>query len=173
MGIARIHSVRMGKAGSLEAWLLCEPTRGTAMPFAGAQPKESQPRKIGLQIAAIYAEISVAVSPGRHLWSTLPKRHLSVAFRQPLEGIIHKGYKCILLPDCTMATVVQFGKQAKLVGIDPDLKAFIDRVIVPILVKDYLDMAEADEAENVLAEEDSIAANLSAARPYLRLDRGT
>jgi len=69
-----------------------------------------------------------------------------------------------------MATVVQFGKQRKPVGIDPDLKAFIDRVIVPILVKEYLDMVEA---ENVLAEEDSNAANLSAARPHLRLDRGT
>ena len=69
-----------------------------------------------------------------------------------------------------MATVVQFGKQRKTVGIDPDLKAFIDRVIVPILVKEYLDMAEA---ENVLAGEDSNAGNLSAARPHLRLDRGT
>ena len=67
-----------------------------------------------------------------------------------------------------MATVVQFGKQRKPVGIDPDLKAFIDGVIVPILVKEYLDMAEA---ENVLAEEDSNAANLSAARPHLRLDK--
>ena len=55
-----------------------------------------------------------------------------------------------------MATVVQFGKQRKPVGIDPDLKAFIDRVIVPILVKEYLDMAEA---KNVLAVEDSNAAN--------------
>jgi len=45
------------------------------------------------------------------------------------------------------------------------LKAFIDGVIVPILVKKYLD------AENVLAEEDSNAANLSAARPHLRLDK--
>jgi hypothetical protein len=69
-----------------------------------------------------------------------------------------------------MATVVQFGKKRKPVGTDPDLKAFIDRVIVPILVKEYLDMAEA---ENVLAEEDSNAANLSAKRPHLRLDRGT
>jgi hypothetical protein len=67
-----------------------------------------------------------------------------------------------------MATVVQFGKKRKPVGIDPDLKAFIDGVIVPILVKEYLDMAEA---ENVLAEEDSNAANLSAARPHLRLDK--
>jgi hypothetical protein len=142
------------------------------MPFAGAQPKESQPREIGLQIAAIYAEISVAVPPGRHLRSTLPLSHLSVAFRQPPEGI-HKGYKCIQLPDSTMAMVIQIGKQGKLVGIDPDLKAFIDRVIVPILVGDYLDMAEADEAENVLAEEDSIAANLSAAQPHLRLDKRT
>jgi len=30
----------MGKAASLEAWLLCEPAHGTAMPFAGAQLKE-------------------------------------------------------------------------------------------------------------------------------------
>jgi hypothetical protein len=72
-----------------------------------------------------------------------------------------------------MAMVIQIGKKGKLVGIDPDLKAFIDRVIVPILVGDYLDMAEADEAENVLAEEDSIAANLSAAQPHLRLDKRT
>lgn len=67
-----------------------------------------------------------------------------------------------------MATVVQFGKQRKPVGIDPDLKTFIDRVIVPILVKEYLHMPEA---ENVLAEEDSNAANLSTARPHLRLGK--
>jgi len=41
-----------------------------------------------------------------------------------------------------MATVVQFGTQRKPVGIDQDLKAFIDGVIVTILVKEYLDMAE-------------------------------
>ena len=111
----------------------------------------------------------MALSPGRHLRSTLPKKHLSAAFRC-LKAIIHKRDKMHPAPNCTMATVVQFGKQRKRVGIDPDLKAFIDRVIVPILVKEYLDMVEA---ENVLAEEDSNAANLSAARPHLRLDRGT
>jgi len=45
-------------------------------------------RKIGLQIAAIYAEISVAVSPRRHLRSTPPNRHLSVAFRRSQEEIL-------------------------------------------------------------------------------------
>jgi len=41
------------------------------MPFAGAQLKESELRKIGLQIAAIYAETNAAVWPVRHLRSTL------------------------------------------------------------------------------------------------------
>jgi len=56
-----------------------------------------------------------------------------------------------------MSTVVQFGKRhRKPVEIDPDLKGFIDRVIVPILVKEYLEMAEG---ETGLAREDSDEAN--------------
>jgi hypothetical protein len=43
-----------------------------------------------------------------------------------------------------MNPVLQFGKPASYVEIDPDLKEFIDRVIVPTLVKGYL--AELDEA---------------------------
>jgi hypothetical protein len=56
-----------------------------------------------------------------------------------------------------MATALQFGKRPKKpVDIDPDLKGFIDRVIVPILVKEYLEMSEV---ESVLAKEDSGEAN--------------
>ncbi len=67
-----------------------------------------------------------------------------------------------------MADVVQFGKRRKKpVEIDPDLKGFIDRVIVPILVKEYMEIIEA---ENVLAQEDLDAANSdsSTAAPSLR-----
>ena len=56
-----------------------------------------------------------------------------------------------------MAGVLQFGqRRKKLVEIDPDLKEFIDHVIVPILVKEYMEMTNADD---VLAQEDSDAAN--------------
>jgi hypothetical protein len=52
-----------------------------------------------------------------------------------------------------MATALQFGKQAgKLV--DPDLKEFIDLVIVPILVKEYLTL---NASENDLANRDRSA----------------
>ena len=38
-----------------------------------------------------------------------------------------------------MAEVLQFGQRGrKPIKIDPDLKGFIDRVIVPILVQSYL-----------------------------------
>ena len=50
-----------------------------------------------------------------------------------------------------MSAVLQFEQRKKLNEIDPDLKGFIDRVIVPILVKEYLELAEseADGANSV------------------------
>jgi hypothetical protein len=65
-----------------------------------------------------------------------------------------------------MATALQFGKQAgKLV--DPDLKEFIDLVIVPILVKEYLTL---NASENDLANRDRSAGRPddSTAAPTLR-----
>jgi len=65
-----------------------------------------------------------------------------------------------------MATALQFGKQAgKLV--DPDLKEFIDLVIVPILVKEYLTL---NASENDLANRDRSAGHSddSTAAPTLR-----
>lgn len=44
-----------------------------------------------------------------------------------------------------MSTVLQFEKREKPVNIDPDLKGFIDRVIVPILVAEYLAVAESQD----------------------------
>jgi hypothetical protein len=67
-----------------------------------------------------------------------------------------------------MVEVLQFGqRRKKSVEIEPDLKEFIDRVIVPILVKEYMEIVEA---ENVLAQEDPDAANSdsSTATPSLR-----
>jgi len=63
-----------------------------------------------------------------------------------------------------MADVVQFAKRRKKpVEIDPALKGFIDRVIVPILVKEYLELAEADpDAANFVS---------STAAPTLREGR--
>ena len=67
-----------------------------------------------------------------------------------------------------MAEVLQFGQRRKKpVEIEPDLKEFIDRVIVPILVKEYMEIVEA---ENVVAHEDPDAANSDSSRatPSLR-----
>ncbi len=56
-----------------------------------------------------------------------------------------------------MADALQFvQRRKKPVEIDPDLKEFIDHVIVPILVKEYMELVDA---ENVLANEDSDAAH--------------
>jgi hypothetical protein len=67
-----------------------------------------------------------------------------------------------------MVEVLQFGqRRKKSVEIEPDLKELIDRVIVPILVKEYMEIVEAG---NVLAQEDPDAANSdsSTAAPGLR-----
>jgi hypothetical protein len=67
-----------------------------------------------------------------------------------------------------MAEIIHFGQRRKKpVDIDPDLKGFIDRVIVPILVKEYWEIVEAG---NGLAKEDPDAANSdsSTAAPGLR-----
>ena len=57
-----------------------------------------------------------------------------------------------------MATALQFGKQVKKrIGIDPDLKEFIDLVIVPILVKEYLIL---NPSENDLANRGRSAGTL-------------
>jgi hypothetical protein len=56
-----------------------------------------------------------------------------------------------------MADLAQFRKRHKKpVEIDPDLKVFIDCVIVPILVKEYPEMSDGD---NVLAHEGSDTAH--------------
>jgi hypothetical protein len=67
-----------------------------------------------------------------------------------------------------MAEVLQFGQRRKEpVEIEPDLKEFIDRVIVPILVKEYMEIVEA---ENVLAHEcpDATNSDSSTGTPSLR-----
>lgn len=69
-----------------------------------------------------------------------------------------------------MAGALQFGqRRKKLVEIDPDLKAFIDHVIVPILVKEYVEMTNAD---GVLAQEDSDAANSDSSTATTSLRKG-
>jgi hypothetical protein len=56
-----------------------------------------------------------------------------------------------------MADLAQFRKRGKKpVEIEPDLKVFIDCVIVPILVKEYPEMSDGD---NVLAHEGSDTAH--------------
>ena len=52
-------------------------------------------------------------------------------------------------PEARMASIVQFEQPAKTArskvdSIDPKLKAFIDRVVVPILVQEYLEMLERE-----------------------------
>jgi hypothetical protein len=75
-----------------------------------------------------------------------------------------------------MAALVQFGGKTKRPRnstprkdspLTPELKAFIDATIVPVLVKQYLAL---DECESELAEEDSDAAHSlsSTAAPGLR-----
>ena len=56
-----------------------------------------------------------------------------------------------------MSELVQFERlRKKAYAIDPNLKAFIDRVVVPILLKEYLSIADS---ENDLAPEGLVEAN--------------
>lgn len=56
---------------------------------------------------------------------------------------------------CVMANVLKFGRRETPVAIDPDLKDFIDRVIVPALVKEF----RALDQQNELAGDGSCVAN--------------